>query len=209
MTPLEPVTLRGAHVRLEPLTHAHTDALWDVARDPALWTWAVSDVRTRADFERYVGEALAAQAAGTALPFAIVAANGGERSVEAVAGCTRLGNADVGHGRVEIGWTFVGRPWQRTAVNSEAKLLLMRHAFEARGARRVEIRTDARNAVSRAAIARLGAVEEGTLRQHMVREAGDVRDTVTFSVVADEWPDVAARLAERLARACNAPGVPA
>lgn len=191
MTALRPVTLQGDRVRLEPLAAGHTEALWHVARDPALWTWTVSNVRSRADFDRYLEDALAAQAAGTALPFAIIA--GAE-----VVGSTRFGNVDIANRRLEIGWTFVGRRWHRTAVNTEAKRLLLRHAFETLGARRVEFRTDARNAPSRAALARLGAVEEGTLRQHTVRQHGDLRDTVYFSILADEWPAVDARLAVRL-----------
>ncbi len=191
MSPLAPVTLVGQHVRLEPLTRDHANALWAVAQDRALWQWALSDVVSRADLDAYIETVLEAQAAGTALPFVIVAAG-------TVAGSTRFGNAAPEHGRVEVGWTFVGAPWQRTAVNTEAKRLLLGHAFEALGARRVELKTDARNAASRAAIARLGAVEEGTLRQHAVRAHGDVRDTVYFSILADEWPTVRARLDARL-----------
>ena len=193
MNALEPVTLDAPHVRLEPLTAAHAEALWAVAQDPDLWRWTVSAVRSRGDLDRYVATALEAQAAGTALPFVVRA--GGE-----VAGSTRFANAAPEHGRVEIGSTWYGKRWQRTAVNTESKLLLLRHAFETLGARRVEFKTDARNAASRAAIARLDAVEEGTLRQHTVRQAGDVRDTVYFSILADEWPDIEVRLLERLAR---------
>ena len=196
MAPLEPVVLAGQHVRLDPLTADHADALWAVARDPELWRWTLAPVRSRADFDLYIRTALDAQAAGTAVPFVIVA--GSE-----VAGSTRFANVDPANLRVEIGWTFVGRRWQRTAVNTEAKGLLLRHAFETLGARRVEFKTDAHNAPSRAAIARLGATEEGTLRQHMVRADGTSRDTVYFSIVADEWPAVEARLAERLGRAAS------
>ncbi len=192
MSPLAPVTLVGRHVRLEPLMRNHAAALWAVAQDHALWQWTLSDIASRADLDAYIETALDAQAAGTALPFVIVAAG-------TIAGSTRFGNAAPEHGRIEVGWTFVGAPWQRTAVNTEAKRLLLGHAFEALGARRVEFKTDARNAASRAAIARLGAVEEGTLRQHAVRAAGDARDTVYFSILADEWPAVRARLDARLA----------
>lgn len=190
---LAPVTLRGAHVTLDPLRADHADALWDVAQDPELWRWTLSQVRTRADLDAYIADAQDAQTGGTALPFAIVADG-------TVAGSTRVGNVDLANRRLEIGWTFVGRRWQRTAVNTEAKWLLMRHAFETLGVRRVEWKTDARNAASRAAIARLGATEEGTLRQHMVRQDGTSRDSVIFSVVDTEWPAVEARLTERLTR---------
>ena len=193
MSPLAPVTLVGRHVRLEPLARDHAAALWAVAQDRDLWQWALSDVASRSDLDAYIEAALAAQIQGTALPFVIVAG-------DTIAGSTRFGNAAPEHGRVEIGWTWVGRPWQRTAVNTEAKRLLLGHAFEALGARRVEFKTDARNAASRAAIARLGAVEEGTLRQHAARDHGDVRDTVYFSILRDEWPAGRARLDARLAR---------
>ncbi len=196
MSSLDPVTLRGAHVTLEPLTPEHADALWDVARDPDLWRWTLSQVRTRADLDAYIAAALAAQTAGTSLPFAIVADG-------TVAGSTRFGNVDLANRRLEIGWTFIGARWQRTSVNTEAKLLLMRHAVETLGVRRVEWKTDARNAASRAAIARLGATEEGTLRQHMVRQDGTSRDTVYFSLLADEWPDAETRLTDRLARSAS------
>ena len=102
-------------------------------------------------------------------------------------------------GRVEIGWTWIARPWQRTALNTEAKYLMLRHAFETLGALRVELKTDALNARSRAAILRIGALEEGVLRKHAVTESGRVRDTVYFSVIDDEWPRVKARLEQMLA----------
>ncbi len=192
---MTPTVLDGDHVRLEPLTHGHLDALAEVALDPALWAWTASTVRSRADLEVYVDTALAARDAGTALPFATV-----HRASGRVVGSTRFGAYVAAHRRVEIGWTFVAAPWQRSAVNTEAKLLMLRHAFGTLGLNRVEWKTDALNARSRAAILRLGATEEGTLRHHMVVTDGRVRDTVYFSVTAPEWPAVEARLVERLAR---------
>ncbi|PAP81529.1 GNAT family N-acetyltransferase [Rubrivirga sp. SAORIC476] len=203
---MTPVTLEGAHVRLEPLTRAHLDALAEVGLDPDLWTWTASTVRTRDDLAAYVETALAGQADGTALPFATV-----DRASGRVVGSTRFGNYVAAHRRVEIGWTFVAPPWQRTAVNTEAKLLMMAHAFDTLGLTRVEWKTDALNARSRAAILRLGAIEEGTLRSHMVVRDGRLRDTVYFSVTADEWPAVRDRLTARLAQGAfstpiNTPG---
>ena len=192
---MTPVTLSGPTVRLEPLSLAHLDALAEVALDPELWLWTASHVETRADLERYVRAALAMAEAGTALPFATVHRESGR-----VVGSTRFGNYVPEHRRVEIGWTFVGRPWQRTAVNTEAKLLMLRHAFDTLGLNRVEWKTDALNARSRAAILRLGAVEEGTLRAHMVVGDGRLRDTVYFGVTRDEWPAVEAGLVARFAR---------
>lgn len=198
MTPsaaLTPVTLRGDHVRLEPLSRGHIDGLAAVGLDPDLWHLATRRVETRSDLVAYIGEALAAQAAGTALPFVTVEAETGT-----VVGCTRLGNYAPEHRRVEIGWTWVAAPWQRSAVNTEAKLLLLRHAFEALGCHRVELKTDARNERSRRAILRLGATEEGRLRKHMATESGHLRDTLYFSILDDEWPDVESHLTNRLSR---------
>lgn len=189
---LEPVTLEGRHVRLVPMTREHIPALWQAASYPELWRWTVSQVHGEDDMRRYVEEALAMQAQGTALPFVTTDAATGQ-----VAGSTRLANAEGP--RVEIGWTWIARPWQRTAVNTEAKYLMMRHAFEALGLLRVELKTDALNARSRAAILRIGAREEGVLRKHMLTETGRVRDTVFFSVTDDEWPRVKARLEQMLA----------
>ena len=192
--PLTPVTLEGTHVRLEPLAELHVDALCAVGLDPALWELSLSHVATRDDMRRYVADALAEQARGAALPFAHV-----ERATGRVVGSTRLGNYAPEHRRVEIGWTWVAAPWQRTAVNTEAKRLMLAHAFEVLGAHRVEFKTDALNHRSRAAVRRLGATEEGTLRGHMVTDRGRVRDSVYYSILADEWPAVRARLDARLA----------
>ena len=193
---VEPVTLEGEHVRLEPLSlERHADALVAIGLDPDLWRWTIVKVETAADLRRYVGTALSEQAAGRALPFAVV-----ERAGERVVGCTRFMAIAVPHRRVEIGSTWIAKPWQRTVVNTEAKYLMLRHAFETWGCLRVELKTDTRNERSRRAMRRLGLVEEGTYRKHMVTERGDVRDTVYFSAVDDEWPAMKARLEESLAR---------
>src|SRR5574341_428096 len=190
---ITPVTLSGRWVRLEPLSLDHLARLWDVARDAELWRWTVSRPRTPDDLRAYLEAALAWQVQGTALPFTIVARDG-----ERTAGSTRYANIDREHERLEIGWTWVGRPWQRTPVNTEAKYLLLGHAFESLGCRRVEFKTDALNERSRAALLRIGATEEGILRSHMHTESGRWRDSVYFSVLADEWPGVKARLEEKL-----------
>lgn len=192
---LTPVTLEGRHVRLVPLTVEHVPALWEAGNDPDLWQWTMSHPQSERDMRRYVEAALARQAAGGALPFATLEAATGR-----VIGSTRYHNWEPPHPRVEIGYTFVSRPWQRTPANTEAKYLMLRHAFETLGLVRVELRTNALNARSRAAIARIGGVEEGTLRRHMVSEAGIIRDTVYFSILDDEWPRVKLRLEEMLSR---------
>lgn len=190
---LEPVTLEGVRVRLVPLSADHVDALWEAGRDPELWRWTVSRVGSREEMQRYVMQALDEHRRGVSLPFAIL-----ERSGGSVVGCTRFGNVDLANGRVEIGWTWVAPGWQRSFVNSEAKLLMLRHAFEVLGCSRVELKTDALNERSRAAILRLGATEEGTLRRHMRTASGRLRDTVYFSILDDEWPAVRERLEARL-----------
>ncbi|HWK89155.1 MAG TPA: GNAT family protein [Longimicrobium sp.] len=191
---LTPVVLEGRHVRLVPLSLEHLPALWEVARDPELWRWTQACIRGEADLRRYVETALRWRDQGTALPFATTEAATGR-----VVGSTRFANADAEHRRVEIGWTWVGTPWQRTAVNTEAKLLMLRHAFETLGCIRVELKTDALNQKSRSAILRIGAREEGTLRSHNITETGRRRDTVYFSILDGEWPDVKQRLETMLA----------
>lgn len=196
LRPMEvrPVRLEGRHVRLEPLSLDHLDDLCRVGLDASLWRWAVAPVRSDVDMYDYVAEALRERDRGRALPWAIVERQGG-RAV----GSTRYGNIEPAHRRLEIGWTWIAPAWQRTALNTEAKYLQLRHAFERLGCIRVEWKTDALNAVSRAAILRLGAREEGTLRSHMIAADGRVRDTVYFGVVAAEWPRVRAGLEARLA----------
>ena len=141
----------------------------------------------------YVNTALDEQKCGVSLPFVIIDADTNE-----VIGCTRYGNVERTHKRMEIGWTWVTPGRQRTPVNSEAKLLLLTHAFESLGANRVELKTDALNMKSRNAIGRIGAVQEGIFRQHMITAKGRVRDTVYFSIIQAEWPAVKQRLLVRL-----------
>jgi RimJ/RimL family protein N-acetyltransferase len=163
--------------------------------DPELWRWTLSQVHSRDDMRRYIDTALDLRRNGTALPFATVALEDGR-----VVGSTRYGNIDAGNRKLEIGWTWVARPWQRTSVNTEAKYLMLRHAFEVLDFLRVEFKTDALNQQSRRALARIGAREEGTLRSHMITESGRVRDSVYFSIIASEWPDVRRNLEAKLGR---------
>lgn len=188
-----PVILDGDHVRLIPLTLAHLDVLADIGCDPALWEWTVSQVRSRDEMSHWICDALADQAAGTALPFVTTLTADGT-----VVGATRFGHWVPAHCRVEIGWTWVARPWQRTVVNTEAKLLMLRHAFEVLRCHRVALKTDALNLRSQRAILRLGATREGVFRRDLVTDSGRVRDTVYFSVIAEEWPEVEAGLLARL-----------
>lgn len=195
MKTLIPVVLEGTHVRLEPMHEDHMAGLLDVGLDAELWRWTVTQIHSRTDMAAYIAAALEHQRQGTDLPFVTI-----ERATGRVVGSTRFGNIDRPNRRVEIGWTWVARPWQRTPINTEAKYLMLRHAFEQFDCNRVELKTDALNEQSRAAILRIGAVEEGILRSHMITENGRVRDTVYYSVLRSEWPHVRERLEARLAR---------
>ncbi|MFN2384035.1 MAG: GNAT family N-acetyltransferase [Gemmatimonadota bacterium] len=192
---MQPLTLEGRVVRLEPLDLAHLPDLTTAGADPDLWRWTLTRLDTPDSMRAYVETALAERAAALSLPFAIIV-----RATSRAIGSTRYLSLEPAHRRLEIGWTWLGRGWQRTAVNTEAKLLLLTHAFETLACQRVEFKTDALNVPSRAALERLGAVEEGTLRAHMLTAGGRVRDSVYYSIVATEWPAVKERLAERLAR---------
>jgi RimJ/RimL family protein N-acetyltransferase len=167
----------------------HLEPLTAIGLDPDLWRWSTAPNRTPEDMRRYVETALAEQRAGQALPFATI-----ERGSGSVVGSTRFAAIDRAHRRAEIGWTWIARPWQRTAVNTEAKFLMLRHAFETWRCMRVELKTNSNNERSRRAILRIGATEEGTFRKHMLNEDGTVRDSVYFSIIDDEWPAVKRRL---------------
>jgi N-acetyltransferase len=188
-----PVVLEGAHVRLEPLSRDHLRGLCHVGLEQELWRWIPTPVRTTEEMAAYVELALKEQANGSSLPFAQI-----EKSAGQVIGSTRYMNIEKTHHRVEIGCTWIGREWQRTAVNTESKYLLLRHAFETLGCMRVELKTDSLNEKSRAAILRIGAKEEGTFRNHMITSSGRIRQTVYFSIVDSEWPGVKCELERRL-----------
>ena len=190
---VNPVLLEGLQVRLEPLARTHLEGLAAVGLDEELWRWIPTAVRTREEMAVYIETALSEQEHGASLPFAIV-----EKATGRTIGSTRYGNIDRTHHRVEIGWTWVAREWQRTAVNTEAKYLLLKHAFETLGCMRVELKTDSLNERSRAAILRIGAREEGIFRNHIITASGRIRHTVYFSIIDSEWPAVKARLETKL-----------
>ncbi len=192
---LSPVVLEGQRVRLVPLEAGHFDALCAVGLDPDLWRWTAGHVDSPEAMRAYIDKALRLRAAGEALPFAVV-----EKASGTVVGCTRYGAIAPEHRRLEIGWTWYGARWQGAGLNPEAKYLLLRHAFDVLGCIRVELKTDVLNARSRRAILGIGATEEGVLRRHIVTSTGRVRDTVLFSIVDHDWPDVRRRLEARLRR---------
>ncbi len=172
----------------------HWEGLCEVGLDDELWRWTLAHVRTREEMRAYLEVALKGQTEGTILPFAILAKQSAQ-----VVGSTRFGNIDRENRRVEIGWTWIGRRWQRTVVNTETKYLMLRHAFESLGCVRVELKTDILNQTSRRAILRLGAKEEGILRRHMITDSGRIRDTVYYSIIDVEWAEVKVRLEAKLA----------
>lgn len=197
---VEPVTLEGSVVRLEPLSLHHVAPLTQVGLDAELWRWTLSVIQTPGDMRAYVERALSAAATGDEVPFATI-----DRATGRVVGSTRYLAIEPRHRRLEIGYTWLAQPWQRTAINTEAKLLLLAHAFHVVGALRVEFKTDSLNERSRSALLAIGAKEEGTLRNHMITDTGRRRHTVYFSVIEEEWPRVQQHLLSRLERLARRP----
>ena len=173
----------------------HLDRLCEVGFEESLWRWSTEVIQTKGEMKTYISTALKAQDDGTALPFATV-----EKTSNRVVGSTRFGNIDKENRRVEIGWTWIAVPWQRTIINTEAKYLMLRHAFETLGCNRVEFKTDSLNEKSRRALRRIGAQEEGTFRNHMVTLGGRLRHSVYFSIINSEWHAIKLNLEAKLAR---------
>ena len=192
-----PLTLEGSVVRLEPVRREHAELFWDIAKDDLedIFRWIPYSMKTPDDFQRLIDKAFEEQESGESIVFATVECASGR-----VIGSTRFMNIDRINRRVEIGSTWIAPAWQRTAVNTEAKYLMLRHAFEVWKCMRVELKTDALNQKSRNAILRIGAKEEGTLRRHLVTWTGRVRDTVYFSILDSEWPEVKSKMEGRQPR---------
>ena len=187
-------TLEGAAVRLEPLAAHHAEGLWEASRDPRTWEWlSVLHPETRSAFDEYLEAALAAARAGVEIPLVTV-------WCKRVVGSTRFLALRPEHRSVEIGWTWLHPSAWQTGANVEAKLLMLGHAFDDWGCRRVELKTDARNARSRGAMERMGATFEGVHRKHMLVRHGENRDSAWYSVTDDDWPAVRAGLEERASR---------
>lgn len=196
---VEPVTLEGRYIRLELLGLQHHAELCEVGLAEELWRWIPHRVRTPDEMRGFIQTALRWQAEGTGLPFATIAKATGK-----AIGSTRYMAIEKEHRRLEIGATWIAPAWQRTAVNTEAKYLMLRHAFEALGCIRVEFKTDSLNEKSRNALLRIGAQEEGIFRNHMITSSGRIRHSVYFSIVDSEWPAVKTSLEQKLAQ----PGPP-
>ncbi|HEX5305908.1 MAG TPA: GNAT family protein [Dyella sp.] len=199
MTPLAPVLLEDEHVVLEPLMPSHAPALEAAAADGELWMLWFTSAPAPGHAQSYIAAALAGQAEGRMLPFAVRARRSGE-----IVGTTRYYDYDPALPRVAIGYTWYARRWQKGYLNTACKRLLLEHAFHALGCVAVEFHTDHRNLDSQRAIERLGAHRDGVLRAHKRRPDGTLRDTVCYSVLASEWPDVRQWLTLRLQRLATA-----
>ena len=192
---IEPVTLEGRIVRLEPLGVDHVPGLAEVALDPAIWRWTIARPETEAELRDWAESAIRNRDAGTEFPFATLDATTG-RPI----GSSRYMNIVLEHRRLEIGWTWLAPAWQRSGANREAKLLMLTHAFDVLGCRRVEFKTDSLNEPSRTALLGIGAQFEGIFRNHMVMPDGRMRHSAYYSVIDEEWPEVRAGLEKSLAR---------
>jgi RimJ/RimL family protein N-acetyltransferase len=194
---ISPFTLEGEHVHLDPLRPEHVAPLWNLAKDHIrdIFQWIPYRLETLKDFEQFNAQVLDEQRRGLTVPFVTI-----ERDSGQIVGTTRYMNMDLTNRKVEIGSTWIAPLWQRTVINTEAKYLMLRHAFETWNCLRVELKTDALNKRSQKAILRLGAKEEGTLRKHMLAWNGRQRDSVYFSILDTEWPGVKAALEAKLGR---------
>jgi len=184
------ITLEGKHVRVEPLAHEHAEDLFEVGKDESIWPYMPRPpLQSVQDTHALIEQAMEVAAGGSQIPFAIIEHGSGK-----AIGSTRYLDIRRNDRGLEIGWTWIGTAYQRTVVNTECKYLLLRHAFEDLGAVRVQLKTDLRNVRSQRAIERLGAVREGVLRKHIMLWDGFIRDTVYYSVIETEWPEVKRRI---------------
>jgi RimJ/RimL family protein N-acetyltransferase len=197
MPVISPFSLEGTHIRLEPLRPEHATLLWEIAKDhwADLFQWIPYRLESLEQFKEFNRQVLEEQKRGVSIPFATY-----ERTSNQIVGTTRFMNMDPANRKVEIGSTWIAPRWQRTVINTEAKYLMLRHAFEVWNCLRVELKTDALNQRSRRAILRLGAKEEGILRKHMLTWNGRQRDSVYFSILDTEWPQVKAGMEKKLGR---------
>jgi RimJ/RimL family protein N-acetyltransferase len=190
---VEDVILDGEFVRLEPMRIDHVDSLAAAGIAEGVWRWTINDMTTTGEMKEYVETALDERRRESSLPFVTL-----DKASDKIVGSTRFGNIDIKNRRSEIGWTWIHPDWQRTYINTEAKLLMLTHAFETWNCIRVELKTDALNEKSRNAILRLGAKFEGIFRQHIITDSGRLRDTAYFSIIDSEWPAVRAGLQSKM-----------
>lgn len=190
---IEPIILEGEFVRLEPMKREHLDALCEVGMTDSIWFFTTNVMHTVEDMQRYIATAMDDAERKISLPFVTI-----DKKQNKIVGSTRFGNIDTKNRKTEIGWTWINPLWQRSYVNTEAKFLMLKHAFETWNCARVELKTDVLNEKSRNAILRIGAKQEGILRRHLITETGRFRDTVYFSIIDDEWQDVKENLRAKL-----------
>jgi RimJ/RimL family protein N-acetyltransferase len=191
---VEPVTLEGSIVRLEPLSMAHLHGLAEVAFDESIWRWTLARPTDVDGLQAWMATAIANLDAGSEMPFATI-----DRATDQPIGSSRFMSIVPEHRRLEIGWTWVAPAWQRRGANQEAKYLQLRHAFEDLGANRVEFKPDSLNEKANPALLAIGATFEGTFRNHMIMPGGRLRHSNYYSVTVEEWPDRKARLETKLA----------
>ncbi len=190
---IEKVILEGKNVRLEPLEKEHTETLYKIGSDEEIWRWTTTNIEKFEDMEKYVQTALVEREQDTTLPFVTI-----DKASNEIVGSTRFGHISKQDRRAEIGWTWINPKWQRTYINTEAKLLMLTHAFETWQCIRIEIVTDVHNEKSRNAILRLGAKQEGIFRNHLIVDSGRIRDSVVFSIIDSEWQQVKENLENKL-----------
>lgn len=190
---IENVTLEGDFVRLAPLKKEHTEILYEIGQDAEIWRWTTTNIEKFEDMQRYVETALEGREKGDTLPFVTI-----DKASNEIVGSTRFGYISVQDRHAEIGWTWINPKWQRTYINTEAKLLMLEYAFETWKCIRIEIVTDVFNEKSRNAILRLGARQEGVLRKHLIVDSGRIRDSVIFSIIDSEWQEVKENLEKKL-----------
>jgi N-acetyltransferase len=179
------VILEDDHARLTPLQLTDMDSLSEIAFEPSIWTYGMSNLRELTDLEKYIVTALREKEQGLAYPFLIY-----NKIQDKVAGCTRFGNISFEHKRLEIGWTWLHPKHQGTGINKSCKYLLLKYAFEILGMNRVELKTDLLNLQSQQAMRKIGATQEGVFRRHQITSTGRVRDSIFFSIIHDEWLDL-------------------
>jgi RimJ/RimL family protein N-acetyltransferase len=195
MMSVEPITIEGLHIRLAPLSLSHHEQLCEVGLEEQLWRLTTIRLQTPQDMLEYIQTALQGQAEGTTLPFVIIEKGSGK-----VVGTSRYHGINKAHRRVEIGFTWIALEWQRTRVNTEAKYLMLKQAFEEYQSVRVEFRADRSNEQSCRALIRIGAKQEGILRKYVISSDKGVRDLALFSIIDTEWPKVKANLERKLKR---------
>lgn len=190
---LEPITLEGGIIRLEPLSMAHYEGLCLNGLEPAIWQWVHTPATSPEGMKAYIDYAIQCHQEGTTLPFAII-----DQATGIPIGSTRFTGFSAAHSQLEIGWTWICIPWQGSLVNTEMKYLMLRQAFEQWGCIRVQFKTDSLNIRSQRALLKIGAHEEGTFRNHMKLKTGRIRHSVYYSILDSEWPDIKAKLETRL-----------